>query len=393
MPSINQVYQIVNSIANQSLGMTGLTNTNASFVSVGKAVLSSETNKDAWFNTLVDRIGRTVLAVREYRGTNATLKREPFEYGAVLQKISFKMLTASKNTTWNDQDATASNPFDKYSTTVSQKFFDEWSVWEYDSTVPDVQLTTAFTSETQMLAFIDGLFMSAYNALELAYENMSNIARASFMASILFKGGANAINLLALYNATQTTPLTASKCLYDVNFLKFATRQIKLISDRMTRMSQLFNGEAWQRHTPKDLQVVNVLADFGSAVSTYLESDTYHNEMVKLPYYEEVAYWQGSGTDYGFASTSAINVTIPDGAINESTGVQASATVSKAGILATIYDRDAIGVTVDKRRTKSAYNPKDEYTNYFIKAEIGYYRDMSENGVVFYVEDATPSTT
>ena len=58
-----------------------------------------------------------------------------------------------------------------------------------------------------------------------------------------------------------------------------------------------------------------------------------------------------------------------------------------ANIVACIYDRDAMGVTIDKRRTKSIYNPKDEYTNYFMKAEMGFYNDLSENGVVFYLEE------
>lgn len=383
MPNINQVYNIVNSIASQSLGMTGLTATNASFVDVGKTVLSSDDNKSAWYKTLIDRIGRTVVAIREYQGSNASLKREPFEYGAVLQKLSFELLEAKENTTWNDQTTPHSDPFAKQQQTIRQTFYDTWSVWEYDNTIPDVQLESAFQNETQMLAFIDGIMQAAYNSLELAYENMSNIARASYMASVLNNKGGNAINLLTEYNTATNASLTVANCMFDTDFLKYATMRIKLMSDRMTKMSKLFNTESWARHTPKNLQIVNVLSDFASAVTTYLESDTYHNEMVKLPLYEEVPYWQGSGEDYAFANTSAINLTIPDAVTDDN----ADGTVSFTGVVATIYDRDAVGVTVDKRRTRSIYNPKDEYTNYFIKAEIGYYRDMSENGIVFYVAE------
>lgn len=377
MADIKQISTIVNSVARQALGTETVTSTDATFVSIGKLVLSSDTNKDAWYKTLIDRIGRTVLSVRDYKGVNAELKREPIEYGAILQKISFKMLSASDNTSWNGQDTAASNPFAKHSTTVRQAFFDKWSVFEYDNTIPDIQLETAFTNESAMLAFIDGLFMSAYNALEMAYENTSNIARASLIAGSMLHGGATAINLLHEYNTLTNRELTVATCISDTEFLKYATRYIKLVSDRMQVMSTTFNAEEWERFTTKDLQVINVLADFSSAVSTYLQSDTYHKELVSLPLYKEVPYWQGSGSDWSFDNTSAIDVVLPEDNTEH----------KYTGVIATIYDRDAIGVTVDKRRTRSIYNPKDEFTNYFIKAEIGYYRDMTENAVVFYIAE------
>lgn len=385
MPDIRQVQAIVNSIANQSLGTTGLVSTDTSFVDIGKAVLSSDENISAWYNVLIDRIGRTVLAIREYRGANAALKREPFEYGAILQKISFDIIEAKENTSWISQNNPHSDPFAKNQTKVVQSFYDKWSTWEYDSTIPDIQLVTAFKNETEMLAFIDGIFMAAYNSLELAYENLSNLTRASFAASILHSNNSNAINLLHEYNTKTNASLTVANCLFNVDFLKYATMRIKLVSDRLTRMSRLFNSKNLARHTPKQLQVINVLADFASSVTTYLQADTYHDEMVKLPLYEEVPFWQGSGTDYLFDNTAKISVQIPE-AVDESSNVTGD--VSYNGVIAMIYDRDACGITIDKRRTKAIYNPKDEYTNYFMKSEMGYYRDMSENGVVFYIAEA-----
>ena len=139
-------------------------------------------------------------------------------------------------------------------------------------------------------------------------------------------------------------------------------------------MSTLFNDDDLERHTPKDMQVVNVLADFAARLDAYLQSDTFHNELTKLPNYKPVPYWQGSGTSYSFADTSKISVNY-DGVTD----------VEVNGVIAVVYDRDAMGVTVDNKRTKSIYNPREEYTNYFYKADMGFYNDMSENGVVFYI--------
>ena len=140
-------------------------------------------------------------------------------------------------------------------------------------------------------------------------------------------------------------------------------------------MSTLFNDEGYRRYTPKENIVLDVLQEYASATSTFLESDTYHNNMVSLPRYESVPFWQGSGEDFAFASTSAINIQLDE-----------TTTVNKTGIIAVAYDYNAMGVTLTDRRAASQRNDKDEYTDYFNKATFGYFNDMSENGIVFYIE-------
>lgn len=376
MADVKQIYQIVNSIAEQSLGLTELTATDASFVSVGQTVLSSDINKEAWFNVLIDRIGRTVISMRTYNSPNSDLHKEPIEWGVALQKINIALPKAVKNTTWNSQSETHSDPFAKTANTVRQKFFTDFSTWEVDETVPDVQLKTAFTNASTMGAFIDGIFTAMYNSLELSYENTANLCRCAFIARKKQEGGLGYVNLLADYNALTNSTLTVNDALRNAEFLKYSARQIKLFTSRLEVMSVLFNSESVERHTPKSLQVVNVLADFATALTVYLESDTYHNEMVKLPNYKEIAFWQSSGKNYDFADVSKIDVVLDE---SETGGVTVT------GVVAVIYDREAMGVTIDRRATRSIYNPKDEYTNYFAKADMGYYNDMSENGIVFYI--------
>lgn len=385
MADVKQIYEVVNSIAEQSLGIEGLTATDASFVDVGKAVLSSEENIDAWYKTLIDRIGRTVISMREYKGLGDDLKREPFEYGAILQKLNVKLPTATTNTSWNDADDDATNPYTKTEMTVRQKFFSIISTWEVDGTIPDVQLKTAFTSPQAMGAFIDAIFLAMNNSLELSYQNVANLCRSSFIArKSLSETGNGYINLLSLYNETYGQELTVDTCRVDKDFLRFCTMTISLYVDRMQTMSTLFNDEEYERHTPKDLLVVKVLSEFAKAFDVYLSADTYHNEMVKLPKYSTVPFWQGSGTGFGFDDTSAISVDID-------TGESDLTTVELSGIVAVLHDFDAMGVTIQNKRTRSIYNPKDEYTNYFAKVDMGYFNDMSENGVVFYIADDTDS--
>ena len=68
MPQINQVFTLVNSIAGQALGTQAITAVDTqSLVTLGNQVLSSNTNKESFLNTLVDRIGKTIISSRSYR--------------------------------------------------------------------------------------------------------------------------------------------------------------------------------------------------------------------------------------------------------------------------------------------------------------------------------------
>ena len=375
MANIKQIYTIVNSIAEQSLGMKGLEATDVSFVSVGNEVLSSDANKDAFYGVLIDRIGKVVFGMRSYNSVNKGIKKNSFEYGAVLQKLYVDIMSATKNTSWNTQSDDASNPFTKSATDVKQKLFSKISTWEFDGTIPDVQLKTAFISGTHMAAYIECIFIAMSNSLELSFENTANLCRASFIARKKVKNNpVTYVNLLHNYNTLTNKSLTVATCMTDIDFLTYASEQITLCVTRMGTYSRLFNDEGYARHTPTDMLNVDILANFETAMNMYLRSNTFHEELLKLPNHVVIPYWQGSGTSYAFDDVSKISVQL-DGVEN----------TEVTGVVACLYDKEAIGVTIDNRRTRSIYNPKDEYTNYFGKAEMGFYNDMSENGVVFYI--------
>ena len=378
MPNVKQIYTIVNSLAEQSLGMKGLEATDVSFVSVGNEVLSSDANKDAFYGVLLDRVGKVVFGMRSYNSVNRGIKKDSFEYGAILQKLYVDIMSATKNTSWNAQSDEASNPFTKSTAEVKQKLFSKISTWEFDCTIPDVQLKTAFISATNMAAFIECIFTAMNNSLELSFENTANICRASFIARKKVKNNAvTYVNLLYNYNTLMNKTLTVANCLTDIDFLTYASEQITLCVNRMGTYSKLFNDEGYARHTPTDMLNVDILANFETAMNMYLRSNTFHEELLKLPNHVVIPYWQGSGQAYAFNDVSKISVQL-DGVEN----------TEVTGVVACLYDNEAIGVTIDNRRTRSIYNPKDEYTNYFGKADMGFYNDMSENGVVFYIAEA-----
>ena len=380
MSDVKQIYSILNDVAKQTLGTGAIAVVDTqSFISLGDKVLKSDTDTENFLSKLTDRIAKTVYSVRNYSGINKNLMREPFDYGVIVQKINVEMPEAKENNAWKigEQGYTPTYaPVIK--PTVSQKLFNKLSTWEIDVTIPDFMLKTAFLNESSMATFIDAIFTAMNNAMVMCVDNNANLIRANFIGNKIHSAEpTQAINLLKDYNTLTNANLTVTSCLRDVDFLKWATMQISLWTKRMRVMSKLFNEDKNSKFTSEEYLVLDVLQDFASSTATFLQSDTYHKELVALPMYNEVPYWQGSGETFAFADTSKISVKI-DGT-NE---------VTQGGIIAVAYDYNAIGTTINEPRSTTERNNKDEYTNYYNKATIGCFNDLGENGIVFYIAES-----
>lgn len=380
MSDVKQIYSILNDVAKQTLGTDAIAVVDTqSFISLGDKVLKSDTDTENFLSKLTDRIAKTVYSVRNYTGINKNLMREPFDYGVIVQKIHVEMPKAKENNAWKIGDVGYTPTYAPViKPTVSQKLFNKLSTWEIDVTIPDFMLKTAFLNESSMATFIDAIFTAMNNAMVMCADNNANLIRANFIGNKIHSAKpTQAINLLKEYNTLTSANLTVVSCLRDVDFLKWATMQISLWAKRMRVMSKLFNEDSNSKFTSGDYLVLDVLQDFASSTATFLQSDTYHKELVALPMYNEVPYWQGSGTSFAFADTSKISVKI-DGTTE----------VTQGGIIAVAYDYNAIGTTINEPRSTTERNNKDEYTNYYNKATIGCFNDLGENGIVFYIAES-----
>ena len=379
MANFEQIYTLVNDAAKEALGEQAITvKDTSSLVSLGEAILSSDVNKDVFTKTLMDKVGRIIISMRPYSGTERSVKRDLIDWGLYVQKVSFKRHDAVENPSYDF--TTQSNPFEvKPQTEIVQKLFSAVSTWSFeDVVITNEQMFTAFTSASQFGAFVSGIYQNIDNAYNIAVENIQNLAVNTFMAGIIKKGKATQKrNVLAEYNIKHVgNELTVDNCLTNADFLKYVGREMKIVIGNMNKMTELYNAEDIPRHTPKDKLVVEVLGQYASASATYLEADTFHDDLVKLPRYEEVAYWQASGTGFAFEDVSKISI--------KNTDIDAQE-ITQGGIIACIHDYDAVAAYIDKPRNSSIYNPRAERTNIFIKSTQGYACDLSENGVVFYV--------
>lgn len=380
---MTQVYELMNDVTKEVLGETAIVNEDlTNVVDLGDQITNLNL-MDHYVRSLVDHIGKMIFVNRPYSGSAPSILMDSWEYGSILEKVTYDGLPeATENESWELEDGEEYNPNIFTQPKVSAKFFDKRVTFEVPMSFAERQVKSAFSSAAQLNAF----FSMIYNAIEksmtvktdgLVERTINNLIGETLADA---NAGVRSVNLLAGYNTQYGTSLTAQQAIMTPEFIRYAAYMFKLVSDRMVKISTLFNAGGKERFTPKDMQKIIMLSEFKTAADVYLQSDTFHNEFTKLPNADEVAYWQGSGTAYDFLSTSAINVKTAGGE-----------TVAQAGILGVIFDRDAAGVSNLSKRVRTDWNAKGEFWNNWYKFDAGYFNDLNENAVVFHMGELTPT--
>ena len=375
---ITQLYTLVNSVTKELLGETTVVNEDLSnIVDVGKAVMDQQNGVDNYVRKLVDHIGKVIFVNRAYAGGAPSVLMDSWEFGSVLEKVSADLPEASENDSWNLQDGQEYSQDVFYQPKVEAKFYNSKVTFEVKMSFAEKQVKSAFSSAEQLNGFISMLVTAVENSLTVKLDALIMRAINNMTAETINGADANqVINLLAGFNVGRTAKLAAATAIMDPDFIRYASYQIGLYTQRMGKISTLFNAGAKARFTPKDKMHIVLLSDFSAAAGVYLDSDTQNKDLVALPEHESVPYWQGSGTGYTFDDVSSIDIKTASGA-----------TVKQSGIIGIIFDRDAVGVANLDRRVTTAYNARAEFYTNFYKLDAGFFNDTSENFVVFYVAD------
>lgn len=373
---IKQVYQFVNDAVSEVIGDSAIVAEDLSnVVDIGTAVFNGSAF-DAYVKSLVNHIGKVIFVNRPYRGSAPSVLMDAWEYGSVVEKIHSEMPEAVENESWDLVDGQSYDPHVFHQPVAEAKFFNKMTTFEIESSITERQVKQSFSSATQLNAFVSMIFNEIEKAMTVRTDALIMRTINNMIVETAKDANANrAVNLLSKYNQQYTQSLTAAQAIVSPDFIRYAAYQIALYTDRLTRMSTLFNVGGKQRFTPKDLQHIVMLSEFRAAADVFLQSGTFHDEYTKLVNAETVPFWQGSGTDYAFTSTGAINAKPASGGDAQSI----------TGVLGCIFDRDALGVMNNNQRVTTQWNPKAEFTNYFYKKDARYFNDLNENFVYFYV--------
>lgn len=388
---VKQIYAIVNAVSGEVLGKTDIVKDDLTgIVDLGTEVFNQGA-VDNYVKSLVNHIGKVVFVNRPYSGKVPSVLMDAWEFGSVMEKISADIPAAEENDTWNLTDGAEYKQDVFHKPVVTAKFFNSKVTFEVPVSITERQVKESFSSAEQLNGFLsmiynavdksmtiktDALIMRTINNMvgETLKADAAKFTPASKPLDYASASTVRCVNLLYLYNKANKTTLTAAQAVLNPDFIRYASYQMGLYADRMQSISALFNIGGKDRFTPKDALHVVLLSDFAKAAQTFLYSDTRHVDQVLLPNAETVASWQGSGQDYGFANTSAINIKTASGT-----------DVNISGVLGVMFDRDALGVCNTDKRVTTNYNAKAEFFNNWYKFDASYFNDTNENFVVFFV--------
>lgn len=385
---ITQIHELMNTTVQEVLGTETVVNEDLSnIVDIGNEIISTE-NVDNYVKKLVNHIGKVVFANRTYSGSAPKVLMDSWEFGSILEKVTAEIPKATENESWNLVDGKEYSPDIFYQPKVSAKFYNSKVTFEIPLSFTELQVKESFSNQNQLNGFLSMLYNSVEKAMTVKLDSLImktiNNMIAETMESDLYDktgktlkldtGSIKAVNLLANYNKATGQTLTKDKALTDSDFIRYASFTLNIYKDRLTKLSTLFNVGGKERFTTGEYLHVILLSNFASATDIYLNSDVTHNELVKLPNYETIPYWQGSGKEYSFDDISSINVKTNSGK-----------TITANGILGIMFDRESLGVANLDRRVTTNYNPKAEFYTNFYKLDAGFYNDLNENFVVFYI--------
>lgn len=400
---VTQLYTLINNVTKEILGETAVVNEDLSnVVDIGKSIFD-QTSVDNYVKKLVNHIGKVIFQDRVYAGGVPSVLMDSWEFGSVLQKVSMSLPEATENESWKLVDGQEYKQDVFTAPKVEAKFYNSKVTFEIPMSFTELQVKESFSSREQLNGFVSMITTSVENSMTVKLDALimraiNNMTGETLVAGIgsgtagaktldFTKTSGRAVNLLALYNAQADTAdkVTVANALTNYKFIKFATYTLGIYADRMSKISKLFNVGGKERFTPADMRRCVLLSDFAKAAVTYLQADIQSPEMVALPQHDAVPYWQGSGTDYALSSTGIIDIKTASGETVKVPAEGSETGDTNAAILGVMFDRDAVGVANLDRRTTTAYNAKAEFYNNWYKMDAGYYNDLNENFVVFFI--------
>ena len=391
--SIEQAYQLLNSLHEQATGQAGnaVSTDLSSFVSVAQATLRA--GYDPIINALSQMVGRTIVAVRPYSAKFKGLELTSQRWGGITRKVNFIEGEAEEDKTYALVDGQAIDQYVVKKPKVLETHYYGRDVYSDTYTIFTTQLDTAFTSPEALGEFFSGLMMHFSNQREQGLEDMKRGIITTFIAakytSATEAGSVSTdqvVHLLTEYNTATGLSLTDTDIYQPDNFRPFIqwvyariNTIARLMSARSEKFQQRVTGKPIMRHTaPQDLKMY-ILAPLMDQIDTMAAANTYHNDMLKMVDREAVDFWQSIDEPDVIEATPAY--------VDGDLALATANPVSLDKVVGVLFDRDACGYNIYKdTMSTSPYNARGEYYNIFPHVELQLQNDITEKGVVLLLD-------
>lgn len=376
---VTQLHEFLDTVYQEVTGKEGIVLEDLSnIVDVGSELLGSS-YKESYVNSLLNLIGRWVFVDRPYEGQAPNIIREAWEWGSIMSKSRTKDPEPTTNPTWDLTPGESVDQFIYNPPTVQTTLYNTMDTWEIDCSFVDRQLRQSMDSAAMLDRFL-GMIRSQVNNNQVSQIDELIMRCYNNLIGHRLARCVGVVDVLASYNATSgKAPITAEEAPYNPDFLRHLAFTILIYKNRMRKKVANFadNEEGYTTFTPNEYAHLVLLDVFSEAMTIFLQSDTYHEDLLKIGKFDKISNWQGTGVgaEYRLADISSINVKV--------SGLQTGAQINRWGIIGILHDRDALGIINEDRRVEVARNSRGEYWNNFFKIDTRLFNDPAENAIVF----------
>lgn len=403
-PNVQQSATVLAALYQQITGLTVPAPLDLSgFVSTATTVLNL--GLDKVHNALWQMVGRTIIAIRPYRGRFADMEFETDTWGIVDRKVSYLSRLPMDNQAWEypvTYDASQTVPsgdglsVDQYKINkdkIVQVAFYGRSTYAYTRTRFAYQLETAFRGPDELTRFLAGAVTSLDNDRELWREGMRSGMLINAIGALYDENQTGrVIHLLTEYNTETGLQLTGTTVKQPANYDGFVRWMYARLGDikaamgrdnilYTTQLASYPSGYGVLRHTDAANLRIKMSAPLLNRMKAAVLSTTYNPEMLSLDDVEPVAYWQAPS----IPEQVQVRPVYTAAATGQET--QAAAAVTVSNIVGIMYDRDFVGCSrIRAEAASTPYNVVGGYWNDHYTEEYKTRFDMTEKAVLLLLD-------
>lgn len=353
----------------------------AALVELGHALEEHQLAADIFLGALVDTLTTMRIDSRAYSAVLPSLFVDTYEWGGFREHVVIglsdiledEMYPINGFIGYNETGGTAEAQriagieHGTFKPSAQSKFYDEGKAFMIALSTVREQLFTAVRSLAELNKLISAMQISVDNTIQLKAEVGALSTVSTGIARAIALG--NEIKLVTRYNGLYTgaTVPTGWAALNDDKFTAFVLETIANVEDEVKRFTSVYNNHEHVTFS-NDSRLI-LLSKFANRAKFGVRANTYNEQLLGIGDYERISGWQAvsqANTDpfapetlssIALTSDSAtkVGLTVPEGA----TGVTLS------NIIGFLYDRYALGISLDKKKVTTSYTAsQDKYNTY-----------------------------
>lgn len=394
----NQVYAEVNEAYKQAVGEKAIATQNISGFISKEFKDQIGDYREQFTQALILQGVRSVFMDSMYRrAKEAGFRTDDMQFKAILQAITITAPEVQAAHNWKVfTDGDNIGVYQIKLPRVDSAIYGETSSWELQYDMTGTQWDDAWTSEADVVAFYGAIRLAIANAIEAHDEELDDMMRNTLIAELVKnsnKVGSHSLSVVDLrlaYNAEMkpATPVkTFEEFHSDKECLRFMARKLVEFKDYFKKMSKLFNMAQRATFTPEDRIKLQVLGYSEQAYNSILQSQTFNSIFTKLPLYETIPYWQGTGLQ------DAISTALSPDELSKISITDGTTATTIEGVVALLADKwSCLHGLKNPRRVVTEYHKPEDVTQTFIQTHEMRAIMSTQNAVVFIVS-TEPSVT